>query len=186
MHGSTSRHLLLALALATLVAQGGCAWLRFWQEPPPQVLPPGAGLEQVIAAVNQNNSQIQALFSNSATLSGPGYPTLRAHIAFQRQRNFRLQGRTGLDRAGGRPGQQRSILLVLDQAQPAAGGLLLPPRSVPHEPGAADDPHRSQLADRGPRHARARPAAAAPGSLSVDKAIGFKSAPSWKRPKDRT
>ena len=81
----------MALALATLVAQSGCAWLRFWQEPHPQVLPPGAGLEQVIAAVNRNNSQIQSLFSNSAFLSGPGYPTLRAHIAYQRQRNFRLK-----------------------------------------------------------------------------------------------
>ncbi|MGO9112939.1 MAG: hypothetical protein ACLP9L_27205 [Thermoguttaceae bacterium] len=94
MHERRSRHLLLTLALATLVAQGGCTWLRRWnlvQEPPPQILPPGAGLEQVIAAVNRNNSQIQALFSNSATLSGPGYPTLRAHIAFQRQRNFRLK-----------------------------------------------------------------------------------------------
>jgi len=99
MHGSTSRHLLLTLALATLVAQGGCAWLRSlytMQEPPPQVLPPGAGLEQVIAAVNRNNSQIQALYSNSATLSGPGHPTLQAHIAFQRQRNFRLRADTGL------------------------------------------------------------------------------------------
>ena len=94
MHVSTSRHLLLVLALTTLVAQGGCAWLRGLytaQEPPPQVLPPGAGLEQVIAAVNRNNSQIQALYSSSATISGPGYPTLRAHIAYQRQRNFRLK-----------------------------------------------------------------------------------------------
>ena len=75
------------------VAARGCA---FWQEPQPQVLPPGAGLEQVIAAVNRNNSQIQALFSDSATLSGPGYPTLRAHIAYQRPRNFRLRADTGL------------------------------------------------------------------------------------------
>ena len=77
-----------------LVAQSGCTWLRRWnlvQEPPPQVLAPGAGLEQVIAAVNRNNSQIQALFSNSATLSVPGYPTLKAQIAFQRPRNFRLK-----------------------------------------------------------------------------------------------
>ena len=99
MHGSTSRHLLLALTLAMLVAQGGCAWLRRWnlvQEPPPQVLPPGAGLEQVIAAVNHNNSQIKELYSDSATLSGPGYPTLRAHIAYQRPRNFRLKADTGL------------------------------------------------------------------------------------------
>ncbi len=75
-----------------LVAQGGCQWLRFWQEPkPPQILPPGAGLEQVIAAVNHNNAQIQSLFSNSATISVPGYPTLKARIAFQRPRNFRLK-----------------------------------------------------------------------------------------------
>ncbi len=94
MHGSKSRYFLLALALATLVAQGGCTWLRRWNlipEPPPQVLPPGAGLEQVIAAVNRNNSQIRELYSDSATLSGPGYPTLRAHIAYQRPRNFRLK-----------------------------------------------------------------------------------------------
>jgi hypothetical protein len=94
MQGSKSRRILLSLVLALLASQGGCAWLRGWfvvQDPPPQVLPPGAGLEQVIAAVNQNNSQIQALYSSSATISGPGYPTLRAHIAYQRQRNFRLK-----------------------------------------------------------------------------------------------
>ncbi len=96
MHGSRSRYLGITLALVTLVAQGGCTWLRFGQEPRPQVLAPGAGLEQVIAAVNQNNSRIQSLYSGSATLSGPGYPTLRAHIAFQRQRNFRLRAETGL------------------------------------------------------------------------------------------
>ena len=91
--------MLLALALATLLTQGGCAWLRSWhvaQEPPPHVLPPGAGLEQVIAAVNQNNGRIQALFSSSATLSGQGYPTLRTQFAFQRPRNFRLRAETGI------------------------------------------------------------------------------------------
>jgi hypothetical protein len=94
MQGSRFRHLLWILALATVVAQSGCAWLRGWytvQDPPPQALPRGAGLEQVISAVNQNNSQIWGLFSNSATIKGPGYPTLRAHIAYQRPRNFRLK-----------------------------------------------------------------------------------------------
>ena len=62
-----------------------------WQEPPPQVLPPGAGLEQVIAAVNRNNSQIQSLYSDSATLSGPGYPTLHAHFAYQRPQSSGLR-----------------------------------------------------------------------------------------------
>src|SRR5271165_3440251 len=93
MQGNRSRYLLLTLALAILVVQSGCTWLRWWgvKEPPPQVLPPGAGLEQVIAAVNRNNSQIQALFSNSATLSVPNYPTLKAQIAFQRPHNFRFK-----------------------------------------------------------------------------------------------
>ena len=91
MHGSAARYLLLFAALLTVGAQGGCTWLRFWQEPRPQVLRPGAGLEEVIAAANRNNCQIQALFSSSATLSGPGYPTLRAQFAFQRPRNFRLR-----------------------------------------------------------------------------------------------
>jgi len=84
----------LTLALATLVAHSGCAWLRSWrlgQEPPPRVLPPGAGLEQVIAAVNRNNLQIQSLVSDSASIRVPGYPMLKAHIAFQRPRNFRLK-----------------------------------------------------------------------------------------------
>jgi hypothetical protein len=99
MHGSKSRYLLLALLLATIAGQGGCAWFRRTfavQDPPPQVLPPGAGLEQVIAAVNRNNSQIQSLLSNSATLSGPGHPTLRAHFAYQRPCFFRLRAETGL------------------------------------------------------------------------------------------
>jgi len=80
--------------MATLVSQGGCAWLRSWhvvQEPPPRVLPAGAGLEQVIVAVNRNNAQIQSLFSDSAMIGVPGYPTLKARIAFQRPRNFRLK-----------------------------------------------------------------------------------------------
>jgi hypothetical protein len=99
MHGSKSRLLLLALMLATLAGQGGCAWLRRTfavQDPPPQVLPPGAGLEQVIAAVNRNNSQIQSLYSSSATLSSPGYPTLRAHFAYQRPCFFRLRAETSI------------------------------------------------------------------------------------------
>jgi hypothetical protein len=80
--------------LATLLASSGCEWLRSFQQPHPQILPAGAGLEQVIAAVNQNNSQIQSLRCDSATISVPGNPTLRAHIAFQRPHNFRLRADT--------------------------------------------------------------------------------------------
>ena len=88
------RYLLLAILLATLAGQGGCAWLHGMyapRDPPPQVLQPGAGLEQVIAAVNRNNSQIQSLYSDSAMLSSPRTPTLHAHFAYQRPQFFRLR-----------------------------------------------------------------------------------------------
>jgi hypothetical protein len=91
MQGSMFRHARSMLTLAILLAQSGCAWLQSFREPHPQILPPGAGLEQVIAAVNNNNSQIQSLYCPSATLSGAGILTLKTHIAFQRERNFRLR-----------------------------------------------------------------------------------------------
>jgi hypothetical protein len=82
--------------LATLVGQGGCFFQRLFgfRDPQPMVLRPGAGLEEVIAAVNRNNSQIQSLYSDSATLKSPGYPTLRAKIAYQRPCYFRLRADT--------------------------------------------------------------------------------------------
>jgi hypothetical protein len=96
MHISQSRYLLLTLALAVIVSQGGCAWLHrmfAFRDPQPLVLRPGAGLEEVIAAVNRNNSQIQSLYSNSATLKSSIY-TLQAHFAYQRPSFFRLRAET--------------------------------------------------------------------------------------------
>jgi hypothetical protein len=99
VHTSVRRYLLLTLLLATLASQGGCQWLRQtfrFQDPQPLVLRQGAGLEEVIAAVNRNNSQIQSLYSDSATLKSPGYPTLKARFAYQRPNYFRLRAETGL------------------------------------------------------------------------------------------
>ncbi len=48
-------------------------------------------MEEVIAAVNRNNSQIQSLYSESATLKTPGYPPLSAKFAYQRPNYFRLR-----------------------------------------------------------------------------------------------
>ncbi len=99
MHGSILRKTLISLALAAYAMAGGCAWMQRLtaiRQEVPQVLPPGAGLEQVIAAVNRNNSQIQTLSSTSASISGSGYPTLRAKIAFQRPRYFRLIAETAV------------------------------------------------------------------------------------------
>jgi hypothetical protein len=63
--------------------------------PPPRVLPPSPTIDQVIQAVNQNNSQIHSFTANRAMLSGPGWPTLRATVAFERPRRLRLLADTG-------------------------------------------------------------------------------------------
>ena len=60
------------------------------------MLPPSPTIEQVIQAVNQNNSRIQSFMTNQATLSVPGLPTLRASVAFERPWRLRLRGDTGL------------------------------------------------------------------------------------------
>jgi len=99
MNGYRGVFLLCCAGLcAGLASTGaGCQWIA---RPPtqqwlgPAVLPPSATLEQVIAAVNRNSTQIQAFYTNQATLSGPHFPTLRASVAFQRPRSFRLRGDT--------------------------------------------------------------------------------------------
>jgi hypothetical protein len=98
MHGSKLQYFTV-LILAVLASQTGCQWLRQtfrFQDPQPLVLKPGAGLEEVIAAVNRNNCQIQSLYSSSATLKSPGYPALKARFAYQRPNYFRLRAETGL------------------------------------------------------------------------------------------
>jgi hypothetical protein len=89
---------LMLLVVVGLLGLSGASCPRMMQRTPalPRVLPPAAPLEQVIQAVNQNSQQIQSFSTNTATLSGPGWPTLRANIAFQRQRMFRLRAETGL------------------------------------------------------------------------------------------
>ena len=86
---------LAVLVLAGLAASG-CQHFKGFVTPAPRVLPPSPGLEQVIQAVNQNSLRIQSFSTSSATISGPGWPSLRASIAFQRPRLFRLRAETGL------------------------------------------------------------------------------------------
>lgn len=56
----------------------------------PPALPPSPTLQQVIEAVNANAAQIRSFATNDATLSGTGFPALRASVAFERPRRFRL------------------------------------------------------------------------------------------------
>ncbi len=66
-------------------------------DPLPRVLPARPPIEQVIEVVNRNSAQIQSFSTNRASLSGSGLPTtLRASVAFERPRRFRLRAETGI------------------------------------------------------------------------------------------
>ncbi len=57
-------------------------------------LPPTPSREQVIQTVNANNSQIHSFSARNASLSGTGFPTLRATVDFQRPMRLRLRAET--------------------------------------------------------------------------------------------
>lgn len=88
--------LLLATGLFALGGAGCPQTLQRYTNPLPRVLPPSPTLEQVIEVVNRNSSQINSFSTNHASISGPGFPSLGASVAFERSRHFRLKAGTGL------------------------------------------------------------------------------------------
>jgi len=88
--------LLLCTGLFALSGASCPQMVRQYANPLPRVLPPSPTLEQVIEVVNRNNSQIQSFSTNRASISGSGFPSLRASVAFQRPQRFRLRAETGL------------------------------------------------------------------------------------------
>jgi hypothetical protein len=70
--------------------------LQRYTNPLPRVLPPSPTLEQVIEVVNRNSFQIRSFSTNRASISGPGFPSLGASVAFERPLRFRLRAGTGL------------------------------------------------------------------------------------------
>lgn len=88
MNAYQSRLLLLVFAGLFALSGASCPrFLRQYTNQQPRLLPaPPATptLDQVIQVVNHNNSQIQSYLANNATLSLPGYPSLRANVAYQR------------------------------------------------------------------------------------------------------
>lgn len=88
---------LLIVVLAAILTGGGCRYLR----PPTETytgpeLPPSPTLDQVAQFVNNNARQIHSFTADQASLSGPGFPTLRARVVFQRPRRLRILGETSL------------------------------------------------------------------------------------------
>ncbi len=88
--------LLICTGLLGLSGASCPQMVQQYTNPLPRILPPSPTLEQVIAAVNQNNSQIQSFSTNQASISGRGFPALRASVAFQRPQRFRLRAELGV------------------------------------------------------------------------------------------
>ena len=88
----------LGLVAGTLtLGTSGCAWFRRPAPSPlPTVLSQSPTLDEVISAVNGNNSRIQSFSTSRAELSGPELPiTLRGvNIAFERPRRLRMRARS--------------------------------------------------------------------------------------------
>lgn len=90
------------LMLAVLLAGGGAQCLPTrWQGTPagpvaPRLLPDNPTLDQVIGVVNTNTQNVHTYWTNNARISVAGLPPLRADIALERPRRFRLRADTVL------------------------------------------------------------------------------------------
>jgi hypothetical protein len=89
---------LLLLSTGLLVLSGASCpqTLQRYANPLPRVLPPSPTLQQVVEVVNRNSSQIQSFSTTHATISGSGFPSLPASVAFQRMQRLRLMAGTGV------------------------------------------------------------------------------------------
>jgi hypothetical protein len=88
------RLLLQLIVLATLLPTSGATCSRFRRAddalaPAAFLTPPT--LDEIIYAVNANSGRVRALQTDSASLSSQGYPSLRASIAVEPPRRFRLR-----------------------------------------------------------------------------------------------
>lgn len=81
-------------ALLALLAAGGChscPWAKPREPRPPVVFATPPGLQELVAAVNNNSGRIRQLQTTSARLSAEGFPALQADIAYEQTRRFRLR-----------------------------------------------------------------------------------------------
>jgi len=82
----------LLVTLLLFVASGtSCSWHRQQVQPAPIAFPAPPTIEEVIRVVNTNSQLIQQLQTDNAKFPTLGIPGLRANIAMERPRNFRLR-----------------------------------------------------------------------------------------------
>jgi hypothetical protein len=86
------RFLVLLISVGVVSISGAqCPnMIRQYTAPEPRALPPSPTLDEVIQVVNRNSSRIYRFSTTDAKLSSPSFPALRANIAFERPRRFRL------------------------------------------------------------------------------------------------
>lgn len=105
-NGSTHKPVRLVTMLLLVFCCSGATCTRSLRHPfasygppAPEVLAPGASLDMVVAAVNQNASRIQNIQTNNASITVPGMtslPLLRGNIAAERPGRIRLQASTAI------------------------------------------------------------------------------------------
>ena len=103
----SQRSTALIIGLWSLILVTGCHLRPYWLRSPQADLPPEAfagppTLENVIYTVNANTQRVQRLQTENATLRVEGIPALRANLAYEQPRSFRL-----LAEAFGLPGARR-------------------------------------------------------------------------------
>ncbi len=94
-----SRTRLALLLTVTLLGAGGASCPQFIQQYPqagPRTLPKTATLSEIITVVNNNSAKIRSLYTTDATVSATLIPSLRANLALERPRRFRMRAETGL------------------------------------------------------------------------------------------
>ena len=99
MIGNRAGVLLVALACCVGLSGASCPYVRrpiddFAHLPP--ALPPNPTLDQILQVVNSHSAQIRSFSASQASLSGTGFPSLQASVAFERPRRLRLRAATGL------------------------------------------------------------------------------------------
>ena len=86
-------------AVTTLFAASGASCPQFLRNYSPRstrVLREQASLAEVMSVVNGNTALVQTLYTTDAKISVPLMPALRASLALERPRRFRVRGETSL------------------------------------------------------------------------------------------
>lgn len=67
-----------------------------YKVPVARTLPEQPSLDSIITTINENSDRVDSLYTTNATLKVPALPTIKANLAFERDRRFRLFAETAL------------------------------------------------------------------------------------------